>query len=407
MAELVRNRRLYLKAETTFGVEAGSTNGSDMTFVPVSSIGPLNDGKELIDAPQQLGHWGNTERLAGADGGSFEIAFLWTSLSGAAGSNTNPPTADAYDLLLQSALGSVTSFSGSNFSSISASSITFSQGAFAVGAIPLIYDDDISMTPTRAQPVLLHSASSGASTIYGIESSFQTTPTATDLAYGSRRHSMIGSGSQGTGTLTISVAQDATIYTFKGCRAVLNSFTCAINSTAEVKMTIHYDTRTEETSTKTSLPPVRPRPYSPVQGLTCRAILANTNFAFRNVDIAFNPRVQPIQDQSAANGKSDIGVFGYDPVVKLETLYSNSNLDLKRNATKGRLILQIGSGVPTTVGAITVVPAVIFHLPSAQVQTADPIEDENVQRQGLEFVPVLSFASGSTTPSAAFEFYRC
>lgn len=406
MAELVRNRRVYIKAESTFGVEAGSTNGSDMTFVPVMSVGPLNDGKEMIDAPQQLGHWGMTEKLAGADGGSFDISFAWMPLSGAAGSNTNPPSADAYDLLLQSALGATTAFSGSNFTTISATSITFSQAAFAQGAIPLIYDDDISMTPTRSQPILLHSASNGGATIYGYENSFQTSATATDLAYGSRRHALGATGSQGTGTLTISVAQDATIYTFKGCRAVLNSFSCAINGVAEIKMTVHYDTRTEETSVKTSLPAVRPRPYAPVQGLTCRAILANSNIAFKNVEITFNPRVQPIQDQSATHAKSDIAVFGYDPVIKIETLYSNTYLDLRRNATKGRLIIQMGSGIPTTVGAITVVPAVVVHAPSVQVSKADPTEDENVQRQSLEFTPVLSFASGSSSPTTPFEIYR-
>jgi hypothetical protein len=400
MVDLVRSRKAYLKAETTYGVEAGSTDGSDFTYIDAFTVGPLNDGKVVIDTPQASGRMWPTAAVPGPDGGTIEITTPLIGLNGSAISGSPPPANDWLDVMLLSVFGSQRLVSGTSAASPTSSSITFPGGhGRQLQDVVAVYQP----TPTdlagndRSQPTLLLSASSANS--FGYAPSFSGSPNAGTMAPGYKKYIMSNSGSQGTRTFSMVVCQDATFYTLKGCRPTGLDWEVPSGQNATAKWTIGYDSKTEETSVKTALPVVQRRPFTPIQGFTNGFWFNGTKYAFQKMSIKFAPIAQNIADQSTANARGSIDLFGMKPEIVVQPLFSTALQALKRNQTQGQLMLQIGSGVSGSIGGSgNLINMLVISALLAQVKKADPVADQEVTRADIMLEPCDQYIfSGSTS----------
>lgn len=397
MVDIDKKKRAYIKAETTYGVEAGSTDGSDMVYLDCYTIGELNDGRTVIDTPQASGRFWPTDVVAGPDGGSIEIKTPLIGLNGAAISGSSPPSNDWLDILLLSVFGDRRQVAGTIATAVASSSITFSpnhgrqlQDVSSLYAAGQAY-------PDRSQPVLLYSASSANTFSYA--PALEGTPPANTVCHGFSKYEMSESGSQGTRSFTMAVAQDATIFTLRGCRPTSLAINVPTAGNAECSWTIGYDSKTEQTSVKTALPSVSRRNITPIQGFGNGFWFNGTKYAFRSMNIAFNLKSQNVADQSATNGRGSIDLFGFAPEISVEPLFSTTLLSLKRAATSGRLLLQLGAGISGSSAAQTnLINDVVISCNAAQISKADPVGDDNIVRHGITIKPVDAMVfSGSSS----------
>lgn len=408
MTDQVKRRKLYIAAETTYAQEAGAANGSAMAYVEATSIGQLVDGKGVIEAPQMTGRPFPTAMYAGPDGGQFDIEFPIIGLSGSAPSGSSIPAVDWFDTLMRSFFGTADAEAvGTGIAAFSSGSVTFPGGHGRALQDVMCFTDVGAATRDRSFPVLIVSQSGvnqfGFSPILlGGGTSGNVTPTTSWHVPGYRKYVFNESGTVGNGTsFTATVVQDSNIYTMRGCRPTAFSISIPSSQIAVGKMTIGYDSKTDETATKTALPVARKRPFSPCQGFANGLWVNGTRYDSMNMEVNFNPGAQNVGDQTSANGRGSIDIFDIAPEATVNPLFSTGLLALKRAMTEGPLLIQIGSGQSgsfgTTTAARNLINMVCIAFPNAQVTQADPSEDDKALRSSVTIKAVDQVIfSGST-----------
>ena len=107
MAERTRKVALYLKAESSYGVEAGSTDGSDFTACKCLSLDLLQDNTNMLETNFATGRNRQTEPEVGADGAQITFTTPIQGLVSAAADGTAASSVadDWFDLILTNVFG--------------------------------------------------------------------------------------------------------------------------------------------------------------------------------------------------------------------------------------------------------------------------------------------------------------
>lgn len=381
MAQLSKQKKGYLKLETTYGSEAGSTDGSDMVWLPLASTPTYTHEAAVLEGPLQTGRLWRNDATTGSDGGTINLSLYILPLSGAAYQGQSPQTGDYLDLIHRAIFPSVSSSVGRHASSVAAGTMTVT--ASFVDEV-VVFCDTLT-TIGKAQIAFFHSGSSA--TVFNSTPTFEQLPTASSTTvFGTRTYySTSISGTVGN-SLTITLVDGGSVYTFKGCRPTSAKVNAPIGALATIDLTLKCDSRTEETSVKSALPTVGRSKLPKIKGLASPIFLDDTKqTSVKATVIDYGIQTVEVGAQEALNGRSEIQIIGYNPTISFQPLRAESFAAIRKTLAATRVACQIGSGLPTTVEGTTHVPTIVFHFNQAQLVDLSEQDDGGVERQGLTY----------------------
>lgn len=370
-----RKRALFVDTETTYGSDP-SANGSGYAAVPCFSIGDLTDGKEQLETAYHTGTVYDTAPETGKDGGSFDFETPVIGLETAAGDGTDASTVtdDWEDALLLHTYGNQTTTSGEGLLSVaSATAVTLDADAYNVQNLFPVYEAGVPAAGARSQWNLV--TVDPADNSYTIAPGFAENPTGAGVAYGSKIYRPDDDGGD---PLSFAYQDDELIYRCSGARVTSHSITWAAGQMLRSRWSVRFDNKTEEASTKTSLPTALAAPaITPLKGLLSPVWFNGTLYATSRVEINFNLETSEEMSTAATNGRAGDELIKAQPTIVIEPLRTDAILNLKRNVTKGRLLIQLGGGVLSG----GVLNTMCFHAEEAYVSDVSPADENGRTRQ--------------------------
>lgn len=375
-----KKRYLYIATESTYGTDPDANDdGSEYLWVPTLSVGDIRDQKAGLPTNYATGRNFPTAPIAGPDGGEFDFEIPLIGLSTAAGDGVDASTVtdDWLDRILTHVYGTQTTTIGEGVGAGSTtSSIVLDTDAYGVQHLMPIWESGLPTTGARTQWCLI-SADPGTGT-YTVVPTIDAAPTTTGVAYGTKYYTF---DDDGGATLSFYYLQDDVPYTLLGCRATAASITAEAGKMIRMRMTFRFDSQTQETKSG-SLPAVGAAPSNtPLVGLLSPVWFNGTKYETSKIeiDLGLNPAVRAAT--AGTNGRGEDENIGPVPSVSIEPLYTNAILNLKRNQTAGRLLVQLGGGV----FASSILNAMACHAQEAVAMEVSRVDENGRQRAGIMF----------------------
>ncbi len=398
-----RKRSLWVAPEVTYATDPDA-DGSDYLWLPTKSIGDIVDGKQLLATTWQTGRNFPTASEVGADGWSFdfEVALYGLPYAVAPGDGVAPPADDCLDVVFSSIFGSQTSVSGEGVGvGSTASSLVLDTDVYGTQQIVPVYESTLPAAAPRTQWVeLLADAANGT---YGtVEPVFATAPTTTGVAFGTKTYQF---DDDGGASLAFVYQEDELEYTLLGGRITDVSISAEVGAMVMMKCSVTGDRKSVTTKSASSLPTPSPGPVmTPIKSLLSPVWFAGTQYETKKIEISFGLQTSTIEATAAVNGRAGIDMTFCEPMITIEPLRTNAILDLKRNRTLGRLLVQLGAGVLSGNYLNTI--AVAAEQASAEVVSIS--DDSGRLRQSVQFKisDARNFATGPTVLSRFFQLVR-
>lgn len=339
---LSRVRSLWVASATDLETDP-SANGSGYSAVPCSSLGDLTDGKAPIETEHFLGDNLPSPLLPGADGGTFEFGVDLEGLSTDASDGETPAANDYLDIILTHVFGSgsQTVINGEGIASTTNSSVTFDAAVtgVAAGVILPVYEAGVPAAGARTQWGLV---TGGTTTTPNVAPNWTSNPTGAAIGYGSKQYRY----QVADGNPLAFVYRDAALGTYRLMGWITSwRIEMQINRPVRATFGVQFDTRTEEASTKTSLPAQAAPANSAIIGLASPVWFAGTRYGSASCTIEGGYTATGVQDHGALNGRSGYSRISMMPTVRIEPLRTWAVEQLKRDATSGTLLVQLGRGV--------------------------------------------------------------
>ena len=394
MATRTRKSALYIKAESSYGVEAGSTDGSDFTAVKCLSLDLLSDNTAMLETNYALGRNTKSAPEVGADGAQVTFTTPLQGLVTAAGDGTNASSVadDWLDLLLNNVL---------------AQSTTQGEGVDASAtASSLVTDAD---TYTNQDMVALQGASfdggqvnwrrvGGTASPYTMDRNLDGTPSGAEITYGCK---MYRPGTPGA-SLSACYDLDGTVYLLLGGRISSMSIEMSAGELAVLSVTMDFNSKSDDSSAKTAFPALGTLAGTPIKGLLGAFAWGATEYAAKSVSIDFGITAQPDSTVTTANGRSDIDIISTYPTVTVEPAYAQTFVDDMTAGTARSLSIQLGSGVVSG----GVLNGCSMFMESARLTASNPSDDGGRLRSGLTFECVDGGIFTGSIISQYFQFSR-
>ena len=373
MATRTRKNAFYLKAESSYGAEAGSTDGSDFTAVKCLSLDLISDNTAMLETSLATGRNRKTASEIGADGAQVSLTVPLQGLVSAAGDGVNASSVadDWLDLVL---------------SNVFTKSTTQGEGIDATAtASSLVTDAD---TYTNQDMVAVQGASfdggqvnwrrvGGTASPYTMDRNLDATPDGSEVSYGAK---MYRPGTPGA-SLSACYDLDGTIYLLLGGRVSSMSVEMSAGELAVVSVTIDFDSKADDSSTKTALPTIGTFAGTPIKGLLGAFSWGGTEYATKSVSLDFGITAQPDATVTTSNGRSDIDIISTYPTMSIEPAYAQTFVDDMTAGTARALAVQFGSGVVSG----GVLNGCALFMESARLTASNPSDDGGRLRSSLSF----------------------
>lgn len=361
-----------------------STSGALYSWVPIlnESLSELRDMKTPIPTQYDTGRNHNTAPIEGPDGWEFSCEVPLNGLTLAAGDGVDASTvADTY----------VDTFSthifGSRYTTVGTTltAVPDADGFQVAAGDPYDRQDLVvayeSGVPARERAQWSFVDGDNGAQDYDVAPSwadFGTAPlTAAAILYGIKGYLPTFDGGA---TLPFVYRRRGQDYTLLGGRCTSAVITIEPGKIIRLALTFRGDTKTPES--KASLPlPSRGPALTPLRGLRSPFWFAGTRYATRRVTIDLGVTAGVVEATEGPEGRGDDLSVSMLPKVTIEPLFSTALESLKRLATPGPLLVQMGAGILNG-GALNVGA---FHASEAVALTADPVDDNGRRRQSVEF----------------------
>lgn len=383
-APVTKSQRAFIKVESTYGTEAGSSDGSDFTILRLTAPAGVTDEKQRLETNEHTGFITPTRFVAGPDGGSIALeGLVYAADAAASGSGSSVGTRDAFHLLMESFAGTATEREGEDLSGL---------GSAAIPAITVTGDTDMLFCFDDDSTGLCHWARSFEEDVvnnYRIVPSLPSSPQSADTTVAHREFAQDDvSGTQGTNSFSMVIENqdvDGTLrYLYTGCRVSAFSITAEVGQLIRWSATVMYNEALEDTATKSALPSQSGScDFRPIVQLNSPVYFDSTEVAgVGAVTIDFNLDAQPVQDMNTATGRQDYMVYSNGPTVTVNPLLKDLWRDEFRSQVTGSLMVQLGGGEDVSSQRATA----CMSLTNAQVSAYAESDDSNKRRNDLTFM---------------------
>lgn len=380
-----RKRGIWVATEGTYATDP-SANGSGYFWVPALSQGELKDGRTILDTEYYTGRNFPTAPIQGADGWSFDMEVPVIGLSTRAGDLIAPPADDWFDRLLTHIYGSQVALSGRAFTSATTTTFTCATDVFNTQDLVAVFDPAV---PTRTMWELI-SVDAGTG-LYTVQPTpFLNTPTATGVANGTKGYQFNDTGGS---TLAFVYREDDLDYTLVGGRCTAASIIEEAGKTVKMKLSFRGDNRLQEQ--KASLPAVGAGPSPAVtRGLLSAVYFNNVQYSVSKVEVNLGIKTAEIMATNAVNARAGDEMIEAVPEITIHPLRTDAILQLKRNVTTGRLLVQFGAGILSG----SVLNTVAIHAEQATPMDVQIADDQGRLRDAIKFkvTDLVTFPGGAT-----------
>lgn len=374
-----RRRVLYVATEATYGVDPNA-DGSSYTPIPTYEIGDLADEKTPLPTGYFTGRTYPTAPIPGPDGWSFTFSTPLIGLSTAQGDGDDPSglADDWLDLLLTSVFGAYGTLEGEAVVSSGANALELQTDIAGVNQVVPVYESGVPTTGARTQWV--HLTSDAGDGNYGTSPDWAQAPSSSAIAYGTKVYN--ASDASNGGTLSFTYVRDDATFTLTGGKVTGLRFMAEAGQQARIEWTVRGDGRV--TTGKGSLPGAVFAPANtPIKSVINPVYFGGTNLGHVGTieaDLGVQAAQLPSVD-GTANGRGADYTVSFAPTVTVNPLISTAAFDYMRNATQGRLLVQLGRGVLASSKLNTVVLA---FGESVATQVA-PQDQDGVLRNTIQF----------------------
>lgn len=395
MAERTRKVALYLKAESSYGVEAGSTDGSDFTACKCLSLDLLQDNTNMLETNFATGRNRQTEPEVGADGAQITFTTPIQGLVSAAADGTAASSVadDWFDLILTNVFGAPRETTGEGLTaSATASSLDVDTDAFTNQDMVAVQGASFDSGKVNWRRV------SGTASPYTMDRNLNATPDGSEIAYGAKIYRNSAAGA----SLSACYDLDGTIYLLKGGRVSSMSIEMTAGELATLSVTMDFDSKLDDTSTKTALPTLGTLAGTPIKGLLGAFAWGSTEYAARTVSVDFGITMQPDATVTTANGRADMDIISIYPTVTVEPAYAQTFVDDMTGGTSRALSIQFGSGVVSG----GVLNGCNLFMEKARLTQSNPSDDGGRLRNSLQFQCVDAGIFSGSIIAEYFQFSR-
>lgn len=384
---LTTKRALWYAAESSFSTDP-SADGSGYAFVHTVEIGDLSDDTETIETAYGVATGLPTAPVAGRQGWGFDFSVPAIGLATAAGDGASPPAADWLDNLLTHAFGASATVPGEGCTNAStATTLAVDTDAYGLQDLVPVYEASVPAAAARSQWVLI-GGDAGTGTYDPIYPSWDQTPSTAAIAYGARRFTF---AIPVTTTGAFVYRQDDVDFTLLGGRIANVTISAELGKMVQIKFSVRGDRIVQES--KGSLPAVSVLAVTPLKSLLSPVWWAGSKIATKSIEIDLGMDGDELGATSGTHGRAGMETRFAQPSIKIEPLYADALRTAKRDATTGRVLVQLGGGVLSG----SYLGTMALHLEEAFIDAAGPSEDSRRQRQSVTFKASHKvFFSGST-----------
>lgn len=342
---ITRKTSLWVAAESSYGADP-SANGSGYKTVPV--LGPCprpTDGKATLATEYSTGRQWPTAPIAGPDGWTLDgVETPLIGLLTAAGDGVNASTKadDWLDVLLTHIFGTQYTTTGEGLAGgSSGSSLVCDTDAFTIQDLLPIWESALPSSGAARSQWELVTVDNGDGT-YTVAPAFTADPTTAAVAYGAKIYRPSDAGGN---SLALVVQDDDIYYTLLGARVTAFSIVGELGGIVRSRLSFAGDSKTEEAATKTALPARLAAPaLTPVKTVLSPVWFNGTQYATRRFEIDFGLETAMVGSTAATHGRANWQNVSMRPRLTFEPLRTDALQNLRRNATAGRALVQLGSG---------------------------------------------------------------
>ena len=395
MADRTRKNRLFIKAESSYGVEAGSTDGSDFTAVKCLSLDLVSDNTAMLATSLATGRNRKSAPEVGANGAQVTFTTPIQGLVSAAGDGTAASSVadDWLDLILTNVFGAPQETTGEGIdASATASSLVTDTDAFTNQDMVAVQGASFDGGKVNWRRL------SGTASPYTMDRDLNATPDGSEVAYGAKIYRQNTAGA----SLSACYDLDGVIYLLKGGRISSMSIEMAAGELATLSVTMDFDSKSDDSSTKTALPTISTFAGTPVKGLLGAFAWGSTEYAAKSISIDFGITAQPDSTVTTTNGRSNIDIISTYPTVSVEPAFAQTFVNDMTAGTARALSVQLGSGVVSG----GVLNGCAMFMESARLTASNASDDGGRLRNSLTFECVDHGIFSGSIIAQYFQFAR-
>jgi len=398
-----RKKGVYIDTESTYGTDP-SGDGSGYLWIPALELGELVNGKEQLETNYFTTRNWATKAIAGRDGWSFDVTVPLIGLATAAGDGTLAASVDWLDAILTHIFGATAATTGEGVDTSGTNTIDLdTAGQFdSQDPIPVFEASVPSATPRTQWVIATDDGDGGSPTIEQIATApdWESAPTGAAVAYGSKAYTF---DDDGGASVAFAYVDDEITYELLGGRCTACSIVSEVGQIVRMSLSFAGDNLTEDTSGKSALPAAGSAPaISPVIGLKAPVYHGETKYPTQSVEIDFGIAAAELQTTENVNGRSDWQLISANPTIKIKPLRTNAILDLQRNVTSARLLVQLGSGVLSG----GVLNTIMIHAEEATASEVTRIDDNGISRHEVTFQVSDAGEFAAAEPSRVIQMVR-
>jgi hypothetical protein len=373
-----KKRALYAVAEGSFGVDP-SAAGVGYLQMFTTSIGMPGDGKDTLETEYFTGRNFPTAPIAGPDGGSFDFETVLYGMATAAGNGVNASTVtdDVLDRLFTHIMGTQGTSLGQTVG-VGSTTTNLVMGVDNFGLMDIlpIWQATLPTAGTQRSQ-LAYITVDPATGSYTVSPALAAAPANTAVAYGVKRYT---ASDNGGASLAFAYIEDDVTYTFTGARIKSASITVAARKIIKMKCSVEYDSALA--GAKGSLPAITAAPpVTPLIGILSPFYFNGVQYAAPSVTIDLGVTSAVQEATEGVNGRGNNDNIMIVPTVTVQPLRTDAIRQLKRDATPGRLVVQMGAG--NFAGGIENIMA--FALESAVSRKSDSTDESGRIRSDVMF----------------------
>tara|TARA_B100000676_G_scaffold153538_1_gene151521 strand:- start:959 stop:1459 length:501 start_codon:yes stop_codon:yes gene_type:complete len=163
-----------------------------------------------------------------------------------------------------------------------------------------------------------------------------------------------------------------------------------------------FDSKSDDSSTKTALPTISTFAGTPVKGLLGAFAWGSTEYAAKSISIDFGITAQPDGTVTTANGRSNIDIISTYPTVSVEPAFAQTFVNDMTAGTARALSVQLGSGVVSG----GVLNGCAMFMESARLTASNASDDGGRLRNSLTFECVDAGIFSGSIIAQYFQFAR-
>jgi hypothetical protein len=297
-------------------------------------------------------------------------------LAAAAGDGDTPAATDTLSKILDACFGAGTATNGEGVGAGSAvDSIVMDTAIWAANALVCIADANANSGRAQWRRV------TGATTPYTpAPANLAAAPTTTGIGYGTIHHA--GFSDDGY-SLSAVIDIDGIFYYLSGGRPTSLKITGESGQRCTVDVGMRFDSKAEQTATKTTLTAYAISAHTPIKGALSPFYWGASAYAIKSLELDFGLTVADDESTAGANGRQDIQVLAADPVLRITPRYDQSvwEADFLAGTTREALVAfgagAISGGVLNTCA---------FSCAAAQVRAVTEQADGKRLRHQIELV---------------------